>query len=102
MLSDVYTLITLLPEEARTAERRDLLVHYLIRLLVALLLLFPLTMIFVTFKQRKDEAENLLNESISFQSAVLRTLPDTILRITAEGLFEAVQLQEGLCKAIFA
>jgi signal transduction histidine kinase/HPt (histidine-containing phosphotransfer) domain-containing protein len=94
VLSDVYTLITLLPEEVRAAERFDLLIHYLIRLFAALLLLFPLTMIFVTFKQRKDEAENLLNESISFQSAVLRTLPDTILRINEEGVFEAVQLHE--------
>ena len=92
VLSDLYTLVTVLPSSVRQAARMKLLYAHLTWYLVALLLLVPVSVLFAVNKLHKEEAESRLDESIRFQSAMLQTLPDTILRLSPGGSATAVQL----------
>jgi PAS domain S-box-containing protein len=90
--SDVFTLVTMLP----ASDMRELFSHqlytYLAWFVGISLLLVPFSVLIAAYKVRKEEAEDQLFESIRIQSAILKALPDSILRVDREGIVSAVQV----------
>lgn len=85
IMSDVYTMLTVLPAEVRRTVGLERLFRHLAWLIFALFLLAPVTLIFENFRRHKEQAENKLMENIQLQSAILQTLPDSILRLNSRG-----------------
>lgn len=94
IMSDVYTLVTVLPGEVRKEVARDRIIRHLSWLIFALVLFAPLTISIESFRRNKERAENRLLENIQLQSAILQTLPDSILRLNPQGNVVRVQFHE--------
>ena len=90
--SDLFTLVTMLPASAR----KELFAHQLYAHLAwfwgIILVLIPFSILIAAYKVRKEEAEERLLESIRLQSAILKALPDSILRVDGNGMVSSVQI----------
>ena len=91
-LSDVYNLVSVLPGSAEEAQQDRQLFIYILWFLTAAILLFPVSMLAARAMVHKEEAEGRLFESLRLQSAMLRTLPDSIFHLGEDEVLDAVQV----------
>ncbi len=92
IISDIYHLISVLPASVEEHLIENRLGGYVLWFMLSALLLIPVALLINRGFLRKEEAEGKLIKSLEFQSAILRTLPDSIFRIDEDELLHPVQL----------
>ncbi len=92
ILSDVYHLVSVLPGAAADSMMESRLAAYVVWFMLSALLLIPVALFINRAIMHREEAEGKLIKSLQLQSAILRTLPDSIFRIDEEEQLQPVQL----------